>query len=595
MVVAAAAAAQGPEARPKTPCETESDGSITVHGKVLFTDRHGREHERCEGRAMATLWFPSGDRGMELGAPADLDIVDGEWRVTFVRRQFPVEGKPAHLSLHGCRIDGAGVFVEPDKLPLEGELVFRLRAVAELRLEVLDAETRQPLDGVEVFRDREGHFEHLLHPGSGSSLHCVVPKARSPFVVPAEDDLSVGATVELWVRAPGHAWQMLRYLAKEGGTRTVLLAGAGALQVKVSGLLPTAVEKLAVRLYQGEAPESPSAEFPMRGSYPPAIEDLTPGHYEVRLEFGDWYRNPVRLGRASIDVAAGKTTEVELQVTNSPAQPKRTSLAGIVVIPREWNAAPDAVCLDLRPIQGTERWTERQYLRAGDLRRGEREGEYGFAFGDLPTGRYALRVEPGGHQQVVRLGASGTSDVRIEVPPPVEVTLTIVDGSSRRPRNGVSLLWNPEWPAGVTSGSPESVHAEPDANQIRFVVPAGRIVVMGSGDDYELYDTLRVSGDQREFEVETKPVYGVKVALYEGNARVPTGFSSGWEIQLTAAQKPGTRPRMGYRGDDILIVYEPGTYVLSVKAPSGYRPVADRQVKLTAGAFPTIDIKVARD
>jgi hypothetical protein len=52
---------------------------------------------------------------------------------------------------------------------------------------------------------------------------------------------------------------------------------------------------------------------------------------------------------------------------------------------------------------------------------------------------------------------------------------------------------------------------------------------------------------------------------------------------------------MGWMGSNILTVSKPGTYVLSVKAPKGYRQVPDRQVKVTTSPFPKIEFVVSRD
>ena len=52
---------------------------------------------------------------------------------------------------------------------------------------------------------------------------------------------------------------------------------------------------------------------------------------------------------------------------------------------------------------------------------------------------------------------------------------------------------------------------------------------------------------------------------------------------------------MGWRSTNILTVSKPGTYVLSAKAPKGYRQVPDRQVKVTTAPFPKIEFVVSRE
>jgi hypothetical protein len=503
-----------------------------------------------------------------------------------------------HLSLDSCRIDDAPVLVETERIALadEAEFVFHLRAIPELRLKVVDAETKRELDGVEVFLGKGPFDVATLHPGTGqprsdTGLRRLVETGKSPVAVPVPDRVDRDRSDKLWVRAPDHAWQSLTVLFAEGGTREVALSRAGALKVTVAGKLPAA-NTVLVRIYRAEQHE-PLAEFGPGGGQFLEIEGLAPGTYELRLEHGEWFRNPRVLAQATVVVAVGATAQAELRSKAEVTAPARLALRGTVVIPEGWRVEPGAVGVQLDPLRGTDRWTSSRRLHGSELQRGAAAGEYRFAFGDVVAGRYTLVVTPSRHQQLVTVAEGRNENLRIEVPEPVEVVLRIVDSGTKAPRNGVMLHWNPQRPLGVMGGSLATAHAAADSNEIRFLAPVGRIEVMGHGEDYEIgHRTLTVAPDEHEFELEARPIYGVKVALYEGSTKVPTGFRSGWQLDLRSLD--GESASTGRKGDDTLIVKAPGTYILRVVAPDGYAPVPDRQVKLAAGAFPTIEIRVAR-
>src|SRR5262249_44481696 len=143
------------------------------------------------------------------------------------------------------------VFVETEKVALtdDAEFVFRLRAVPPLRLRVIDAETKQELDGVEVCWESGPLAVGKVHPGTDASLQRVAGPARSPLAVEAPELAVLLNHLRLWVRAPEHGWQLVDVLFAEGGTREVALPAAGSVKVALSGSLPAGAPKLAVRLY----------------------------------------------------------------------------------------------------------------------------------------------------------------------------------------------------------------------------------------------------------------------------------------------------------------------------------------------------------
>jgi len=591
LLCAAAANAQDPPGkRAPRNWETAADGTVTVRGSVVFTDVKHEQHAKVRGHAKAILWFLD-DRDHTCSvANGEIDIDGGAWCVTFAN-PFGGGGKPpTQVTFSSCRIDDVPVIVETEKVALtdDAEFVLRLRAIPTLRLRAVDAETKRELDGVEVFCSREQAFEHKVHPGLSPSLQQLAGPGKSPLAVEPPGEVAVGSRDKLWVRAPAHAWQPVDVLFAEGGTREVALPGAGALTVTLAGKLPAAARKVAVRLYRGDPSGAPVADFEVIGGSVGAIESLAPGDYVACLEVGDWYGSPAVLARASMTIEAGKTAELRLDAKEGTAAPARFALRGRVVIPPGWHADPSRVCVSLRPVGETQRWAESLSQRGGDLKRGDKDGEYRFDFDDVVAGHYAIEVWPCHWQQALTVAADG--ELLIEAPEPVEVVLRVVDENGK-PRNGAMVAWSPE-AVGLTPWCFESVLADAGTNVVRIVAAGGAIQVRSIAQDYLIRArTLRVGAKDREFEVAALTLHGVQVAIFEAATRVPLGSEKDWQLSLRTLD--GKSVVGTPRGDTIEAV-EAGTYLLCIKAPSAYQPVPDRQVKLSTSPFPTIEVKVAR-
>jgi hypothetical protein len=580
---------QAPAAKPRS-FEVAADGTVTVSGRVTFVDRKHDVREKVWGSVRALLWF-AGDPG-ETGLGTEVEIVDGTWTAVFRRPELAGK-QPDRLSFHDARIENERVALETWGLVCKDgpDFVLHMRAIPELRVRVVDAATKQDLGNVDVFRgDGNPYWEAgSLHPGS-IDLRPLVQRKESSVVVPAPDEVYPDSATTLWIRAPGYAWFPLQVVFAEGGMREAPLVSAGSVKVAVAGKLPEA-GVVALRFYtaDGASRRSPVLDVKVRAT---RFEGLAPGRYEARLEHGEWWGEPDVLARAPIEIQPGGEAFVQL-VAKDVAAPERVALSGVLVLPEGWRKAGEEVSVTLEPLRGTDRWAEFRY---SDLQQGEKEGEYSFTFPDTCVGDYVLLVEPSSYRHIVRAKKGDASDIRIEVPEPVEVAVRVVDRDTKRPRHGVMLWWHPEWPPGAPGGVLEGVSAPADSNEVRMRVPAGSIEVSDDGLDFTVPPTtLRVSRDAREFEVLAATRLGVEVALFEGATRIPSDASSGWEMSLRTLEGvlvPDTGPWGSTTRE--LATTKAGTYLLRVTAPDGYEPVKDRQVKLGTAPFPTIGIKVVR-
>lgn len=595
--LAALLQAQAPRPADKPPsCEIAKDGTVTVRGRVVFTDRAFRRQEAVTGSVQILLWYAN--EKIQIGDPsADIDFVKGAWTASFRRPEHATE-RPERLYFSDATVAGEPVILESDTLLLDGkaELVLRLRAIPELRVRAFDAATKQELANVEIWRSGGWDEAGGLHPGAEGELERLVDAGKSPVLVPPPEEVRPESATLLWIRAPGYAWRGLEVMFAEGGVREAPLVRGGSAKIAISGKLPAA-GKVALRIHAADAGvrERPLLDLALADGPPGLLEHLAPGRYEARLELGDWYRDPQVLARAPLEIQAGSTASVEL-VAKEIASPERATLRGVFVVPAGWERAGEGPSVSLEPLLGTDRWTERRRLHARDLQPGERAGEHRFVFPDTVAGRYALVFEPSHYQKVVHVTKRGLSDLRIELPEPVEILVRVLDRDSKQPRKGVTLSWHPEWPPGVFGGSLESASAAPDSNQVRLLVPAGKVVVMAHEQEFEVPTTrLDVAPDEREFEVFAQVRQAVKVAFYEGTTRIPAGIGSGWDVSLLTVDGAPVRTSHSSTESELTVLAPAaGIYVLRVTAPEEYRPVADRQVKLGPPPFPTIDISVAR-
>jgi hypothetical protein len=576
-------------ARDKPAVETHADGTVTVRGRVVYTDLKQDRHDRVDGHGKVTLWFASEGKP-EFGTPLEIDIVAGAWTATFGQ---PIlgGGRATRITMESCQVNEKAVVVVSQAIALDGaaEVRFELRAVSELRLRVVD-ESKKDLAGVVVWQSKEWMSTGMLHPGKSDKL-VIVGGEQSPVTVPTPENAREGQSTRLWVWASGYAWQAIDVFFAQGGTRDVVLSPCGWLSVTIKGKSPDGTPPPSFRIYEAGGAHSLLVDFGSIGSNE-NIEGLAAGTYEARVELGEWFRNPVVLARSTVVIEAGKKAEVSLTAVQKAAPPK-AQLRGVIAIPTAWQIGRDAIRVELEPLGTLQPYTDTKFFSGREIHRGDRDGEYRLQAEDLPAGRYVLTIDPVGWPCLVSVGEAA-AEFRVEVPEPVDVVLRIFDADTGAPSNGLTLSWNSPPPPSVHGWSPKSVSAAADSNEIRFRAPAGRICVNTFGEDRVIeMRTLRIGPDNREFDLEARPVYGIQVVVHEGDTVLPTDHQSGWSFELRGID--GQSVLMGWRSTNILTVSKPGTYVLSAKAPKGYRQVPDRQVKVTTAPFPKIEFVVSRE
>ena len=598
LFTAADSATQVPTSRPATRClEISDDGAITLRGRAVFIDREGRTHTRPKGKGSLYLRpqrAPDGNFAEIMNR--EFEIVDGAWVATFRSRGRQAAVEPLEISLHGCEVDGEPVAADYtwSDVAAHAELVFELRAFTNRKYRVVDATTNIPLRAIEVFHDRGMSSLGRVHPVRMASLVQIVAAGTSPISLPVSEYAAAGpGRMTLWLRAPGYAWRSLDVSTTEGPDLEIGLLRSAALTVRVIGTLPRAQDEFCLRLYREDGKGHALAESDLADGLEIRFEDVAPGRYRARLEMCGLPERDMDfpfLSEAMVAVEPGGSAQIELTAAGV-AVPWKVRLRGSIRFPAGWQVDRQRLELELEADEEAK-W--RRKPRQVQVEAIDPDGqEWRFDCPEILTGEYVLRVHPSQYQLPVSVRRLPTEEVQIEVPKPARVVCRLIDAETRLRCNHVNLSWHP-FPTGLfATPRVETVVCAPDASEVCFPALPGRIRVFASGEDFVVEaKSLDIRPGVNEFELEVKPLYGLRIELRDGTERIPCSPETGWQAWL---ELPGGNAMVGpWRGQDVLVVLKPGEYILGLLPGGGYAPVAYRRVTIGRGAFPTVVVQVQK-
>jgi len=238
----------------------------------------------------------------------------------------------------------------------------------------------------------------------------------------------------------------------------VRLARAGALDVRITNFESGAEVELRLCDVDGEHPLvswSPDPDGHTR------LESLAPGTYRVRAEIGAWYRQPRCLAEARVETGVDQVATVELTLSDAPGPERLVELAGTLYVDPAWGDE-DWVHLSADTVEvppGTD--DPEVTLREDGRWSAER----------VPPGRYTISVAPWTWCQIVDVGPTGNTNVRIAVPPPCEVEVRILASDSDEPLPIQTLTWCMQRPVGGLLNSEAAI----GPGRFRFRAPVGTI------------------------------------------------------------------------------------------------------------------------
>lgn len=188
---------------------------------------------------------------------------------------------------------------------------------------------------------------------------------------------------------------------------------------------------------------------------------------------------------------------------------------------------------------------------------------------DVRHGRYLATVDPPGCSWIIAHRRWGIGSPLLEVGPPVDVVLRVVDDRTGLPADVESVAWSPKQPVTWTSMTTRSttwsgpiVKRDHDG-AYRFTAPRGPIEVSVSGQTYGVVRSMLDIGERREHRIRVSSQPGFRLFAKDGDTVVR--WSIAWSVGMTQVDGDGRRRSIaiGDKGT-ICLVSKAGTYRIDV-------------------------------
>lgn len=413
-------------------------------------------------------------------------VADGDWDNSFSVVFGP--SRTAKTSIRGSRYDVMAIILDKwvsDQTDTEVHLVSPglyevvLELPGQTVLRVKEAPSGQPLP------------EAYAYPASGSvGYGAALPTppadclARKPRQADDAGQIALPRTSSSkawWVGAPGRAWSRVLSSPHKADVDVALAAG-GALRVEVRspGPLPPYAIRIA-RLKDGqEVDRLPHGELSKTGEGRFYVQGLQSGSWRVLIgRDTNLFLREVWIYQ-DVHVVAGQTDKVIIQVPEQEVV-ERHDLRAELVVPRAWESPPTHVWLR-GALEENETFTQEIQIEAGG-----RGSPWPLLWKDVPRGLYTVTAYPFQQAWYVRVPEDG-SGLRLEVPPPVQVEVGVVDALSGKaiPEAEVTIWPRVERPPEVTGwgASGERAYRRKPRGPLFARVRAGLVEIHGQAPGY---------------------------------------------------------------------------------------------------------------
>jgi len=302
-----------------------------------------------------------------------------------------------------------------ERYPVEqgATLDIRARWYRKVSLRVIAADTGRDLRNVHLVYGMGWPENEQPHPGAEAVGEAESLRGDSPLLLPVPEHGYLGGTHTYFAHCPGYAWGRIKVHPRAGGERVLRLAPGGDLSIRIN--TADLDESAVLRVRHGEK-DIPFFEHPLKGRVDLEIIALPGGPWRIALELGEWWRDPIVLATAEVEVVPGSKAEVVLSPADLPT-PDRVLFSGEIFLPPEWDLDhPQLRVALLDPPRGGMKdsfsLVGSQVTAAPD-----REGFFRFDAGMVQPGRYKVAVCEPAWVTSVLVGDRGATDIRIDVPP----------------------------------------------------------------------------------------------------------------------------------------------------------------------------------
>ena len=545
---------------------------VVLHGTFVGVDEQGVEQAALDGGF--TLYFKRDSQSYKR----EIAVTSGRWTSDIADIDSIAFGDV----LLGERAGHSDY--EVIAVPPSGELALRCPLVPPSSLRVLDAVTRAPLSGIDLFIDPSELASCRLYPArlvAGAQMRPpVVAAASSPVTLPAREIAPVW-----WVHVAGYIWTRVQVQQQVGGERELLLERGGALALTLRDVTPNSGTTVSVM--RGELGwREPVGD---ERTFERELADFPPGPCVIEARAGE-----IVLASTEAEVVAGQTTRVELTLAAAVPEPPWVPLRGTVV----FAAADAALAQDVMfRIERTD----------GDLRQGtplrdsfavdrDRPGVIRFDF-TVPARRYVVTVLPMQVHRLFELGPQGLTDVVIEIPALVDVQVEVVDRATGLPLADGSVSWRTADHPVPDRNFPQRAAATTDAKLTRFRAPPGRIVVQAWPDGFSPSEVeVDVRPPLERITVAVAREQSVRIVLRDGTANVPIDPGV---LDFDLLRADGTSAKTGWAkevatGALALTTAEPGDFTLKAPSVAGFAAIPARTVHVEPGGTTEVVIELVR-
>ncbi|MFT7679087.1 MAG: hypothetical protein ACI8QC_003086 [Planctomycetota bacterium] len=333
------------------------------------------------------------------------------------------------------------------KIPPTGEFDLDVRVLRAFRLCVYGADGRSQLSQVSVLR-KLSRDTRLPHPGPISGKTHVV---SGPTNSPVDIRVSTPAIYTYYARAPGYAWSPIEVDPFLGGTRTLQLTPGGSLTVEIQQLGSLRGKVFRVRR-QTEGGMQLHLEL-KRYASGLTVEGLPSGRYSISSEEPIRPVNMPVFGRADFTINAGESTHQQL-ILAEDAYFRPAPVGGELHVPEAWGDVAN-LTLVLDRLDRFSRLGRHYEVLGKDLVPvPTRPRVFTWRIAEAMPGAFDLHLPQLSVHSFYEVLGAGNLRLNLELPPPRQIELQLIDGSSGKPVSSSAVSWACRTP--LRSQSPRS-------------------------------------------------------------------------------------------------------------------------------------------
>lgn len=589
---------------------------LVLAGRVLITELDGSETRVASGRVHFTTWV--GEHANSYVA----QVRDGYWKLRFELAEdgtyLAPDGGSVSAALRAARLTIPEVFAydafgELGPPKTAGHFQFgntnvalRPRRLHSLTLRVEDSNTGAALERVSILKgDRFNQLSVLdLHnlwvqPSSPKDLETLaasspervlVAKVDSPIRLTEEQRKTSSNRGEFVIGSPGYAWTNVELDLASDGERIVTLEPGGELEVSFEAALST--QSLRLRIGTLNPPRF-LTRHPLHELDPVQIKGLRAGTYELQVESEGGSNTALVWARAEIEVAPGSRKQLTLRWDGAP-EANLPSLSGTLTLPSEWGLNDFVFSLRHLTAQGPSESLQLS-LSQDELQKVGPE-TYEFHFPRLAAGKYELELYRLKWGVILDLPATGLSEVHIDVPPPADLKLFLIDDDTGTTAEVTAIQWSCEnpgkrtWPPElfVPTGMQAGIWKENGEDFFRLRVPRTeiRLTAVNGGSltgrsrfeseivDYMLPKESFSVSQGGDITIRMRRAVTATLTLLDGKTRVPWPRGSYSRSKQLGGDGELAVNSNGARAD------RPGRYLIEIPRVPGFEPHAPVEIEL---------------